>query len=259
MTAIPLKIFKTLCESGQMYEGEVEGLGYVYWKPKYMNAPVAGLPSQTVYNTPRNAQFVMDMYEMVIIKKNNNTVEDSDKFNLLANTGVNAVTLYGIGKTFQSASTRPITIGSKYIPINPQGTLVHNPGRIYTTSGKIAASIGKKVFFASLVIDPVLAAAGQQSWEKAGVNMAVNTGIFFIGVACPPAGAVLGIAWFLINLSAGNHVPSLGSYEEIHGTTVPADNTRVVRPHIEELRILKRTRPVYPLKQYYFEQGRPKY
>jgi hypothetical protein len=61
MDAMPNKItleeFKILCFKGQMYKGDVEGLGSVDWAPKHVRVNITGLPSQTPYNTPQGSMF----------------------------------------------------------------------------------------------------------------------------------------------------------------------------------------------------------
>lgn len=121
-------------------------------------------------------------------------------------------------------------IGEKYIQINRQGTLVRNPNRVYTTKGEVAKGVGRKIYFAGLIIDTALWISGKQTFSEAALNMGVNTGIYIIGAYCPPVGIALGILWFITSVSKRPYI-SPPSYEEIHGTITPADATRVDRPY----------------------------
>lgn len=237
MNKISAEVFHAFCTSGQMYEGEVEGLGYVSWIPRYKSSFDSGLPSQTSYNTPQNAKFVLDYYEMVVTKKSNNPEQESKGIKILTDIGVNAVTLYSIGKTYESMSNIPVVQGPDYVQVNRGGTVVRNPNKTFTTKGKIAAKVGKKLFVFSLLIDPALAFMGYQSWEKAITNMVVNTGIFLVGCVSAPLGVVLGVGWLMKN---DGHKTNPGTYEEIHGTICPPDNTAVVHSNILYTKIRRR-------------------
>lgn len=131
---------------------------------------------------------------------------------------------------FLQLSQKPIVIGEKYIQINRQGTLVRNPNRVYTTKGEVAKGVGRKIYFAGLIIDTALWISGKQTFSEAALNMGVNTGIYIIGAYCPPVGIALGILWFITSVSKRPYI-SPPSYEEIHGTITPADATRVDRPY----------------------------
>jgi hypothetical protein len=253
MPTISLKEFEILCQNRQRYEGYVEGLGYVYWVPKYFQLPVSGLPSQTPYNTPRDSQFTIDLYELVVVKDEKNADKGIEGLRSLKNIGVDALSLYGIAKSIESMSTKPITLGSEYIQVNPQGTVKYNLNRNRTTTEKIAKGVGNKILGLGIIVDLSLAAVKEQTWEEAGINIAVNTGIWAVGTyICPPAAVVLGIAWFILSSSSGNHIPLRWTYEELHGSNAPADKTRVAKrlPPVES------SKPVYEQKQYYFKQGK---
>lgn len=251
---ISLEEFEILCRMGHRYEGYVEGLGCVYWVPKYVQLPLSGIPSQTPYNTLRGSQFPVDLYELVVVKDAKNSDKGIEALLSVKKIGIDVLSLYGIAKSIESMSTKPVTVGSKYIQVNPQGTIRHNPNIKYTTKGAIAKGVGRKIFGLGIIIDVVSAASGEQTWEQAGINVAVNTAIYAIGISCPPAAIVLGIAWFIISSSSpGSHM-SVATYEEIHGSITPPDNTKVVRS-VDYLP-LKQSRPVYEQKQYYFRQGK---
>lgn len=148
----------------------------------------------------------------------------------LIDKGTTALSLYGIANSFEQLSQKPIVIGEKYIQINRQGTLVRNPNRVYTTKGEVAKGVGRKIYFAGLIIDTALWISGKQTFSEAALNMGVNTGIYIIGAYCPPVGIALGILWFITSVSKRPYI-SPPSYEEIHGTITPADATRVDRPY----------------------------
>jgi|GEM_PF-747548 hypothetical protein len=252
--------FKTYCASGQLYTGEVEGLGYVYWAPRHFRMNTTGLPSETTYNVPQNSEFVVDsLYEMVVIKKSDNlrSKNELQSLKILTDISANAVNVYSIINSYQAMSTTPVTLGAKYLQINPQGTIIHNPNRVYTTKGAIAGGLSKRILGVGVIVDWTKVATGQQSWQKATVNTAVNIGIYAIGTVCPPAAIVLGIAWFIIS-SSPQPKSCQGSYEEIHGSICPAVSTRVVKPYIQPIQIKngKSINPSYNAKEQYFNQGR---
>jgi hypothetical protein len=251
---ISLKEFEILCRMGHRYEGSVEGLGYVYWKLKNVQLPLSGMPSQTIYNTPRGSQFSTDLYELVVVKDEKNSDTGIDALRSIREIGIDVLSLYGIAKSIETMSKKPVIVGPKYIQVNPQGTVRHNPNIRYTTKGAIAGSVGNKILVAGIIVDWSMVALGERTWQEATVNTAVNTGIWAVGVYCPPAGVILGIAWFIISGSSRPKRLTYATYEEIHGSITPRDNTRVAIP-IYDIET-KRSWPVYERKQYYFKQGR---
>lgn len=72
---ITLKEFEALCLLGQRYEGEVEGLGYVYWMQNPLKSQISGLPGQTTYNTPQDTKFTVDTYELIIATSEKQFIE----------------------------------------------------------------------------------------------------------------------------------------------------------------------------------------
>lgn len=217
---ITLQQFEQMCQNRQLYNGYVEGLGYVYWKPRYV------ISSDTTSSEPFSTPF----YELVVVKDTKNANCGLKPLKRLMDTGTTALSLYGIANSFEQLSQKPVVVGEKYIQINQQGTLIKNPNRVYTTKGKIAAGVGRKIFIAGVIIDAGLYISGEQTFSEAALNIGVNTGIYLIGLAYPPAGIVLGILWFITSFSKSPYNPS-PSYEEMHGTIAPADATRVVLPH----------------------------
>ncbi len=220
---ITLQEFENLCRKRQLYTGYVQGLGYVFWRQRSAFF-TTGLPSTNQYSTP--------FYELVVIKDVKNANTGLAPLRGLISTGTSALSLYGIANSIEQLSTKPVIVGGKYIQINPQGTLVRNPNRVFTTRGKIATKVGRKILGAGIIIDTALWLAGEQNFTDAATNVGVSVGIYIIGDICPPAGIVLGILWFIISSSKRSFIPAK-SYEEIHGTITPADATRVVRPHYD--------------------------
>lgn len=223
---ITLQEFEIMCQKQQLYTGFVEDLGYVYWVSRYVISPNTSssnsfCSSQPTISTP--------FYELIVIKSEENENRGLEPLTGLINTGKDALSLYGIVNSFEQLSTKPVIIGEKYIQINPQGTLVRNSNRVFTTKGKIAAGIGRKIFIAGIIVDTTLWATGEQSFSEAAINVGVNTGIYIIGGVCPPVGIVLGILWFITSCSKRVHITA-ESYREIHGSVTPADATRVVIP-----------------------------
>lgn len=234
---ITLQQFESMCQKRQLYTGYVEGLGYVYWKPRYV---ISDATSTDIFSTP--------FYELIVIKDANNTDSGLKPLKGLIDGGTTALSLYGIVNSFEQLSQTPVIIGDKYIQINRQGTLVRNPNRVYTTKGNIAKGVGRKIFFAGVLIDMALWIFGQQTFSEALLNAGVNTGIYIVGLASAPAGIALGILWFITSLSKRSYVSSQ-NYEEIHGTIAPADATRVERPYYCEPMKYSPNYRKYTLKQ----------
>jgi len=244
---IPFEQFKVLCVSGFKYTGEVQDFGRVYWITETVplklpdDFPVI-LPNNTkvTYITVSKLKVIPYAKPSLFIPgeySNNQQKEETDyeRFQqlmvslLTATNTINSVN--GIAKTYQSASTVPVTLGSKYIAVNKGGTLVHNPNRVYTTKGQIASKLGRKFFYTGVVIDAALVVAGEQTLEDAAINTAINAGILIIGNFCPPLGVVLGAAYLIYSFIDKPDTSNLPTYEEIHGSIAPADNTRVHNPY----------------------------
>ena len=217
---ITLQQFEAMCQNRQLHNGYVEGLGCVFWRSRYVISS----------DTTSTESFSTPFYELVVIKDEKNIESGLQPLEGLIDKGTTALSLYGIANSFEQLSQKPIVIGEKYIQINRQGTLVRNPNRVYTTKGEVAKGVGRKIYFAGLIIDTALWISGKQTFSEAALNMGVNTGIYIIGAYCPPVGIALGILWFITSVSKRPYI-SPPSYEEIHGTITPADATRVDRPY----------------------------
>ena len=340
-TKISIQDFEALCQNGHRYEGEVEGLGTVYWRPKHFNTPYSGLPGQ---NVTQNAEYEMDIYEMVVtvskkqyidynkavlietIRKQHiskfvtnkiviqnfssdliflsegsqididieetglvvlktkdsktgergswskdlsqlmganynqtgpvQNYQEIERMRELLKGGSQVFGGFDLAYSYKSlAPSKNVILGPEYIR-TPAGPLIRNTNRVYTTTGKIAANVGKKLFVVGVVVDVGLAAAGAQTWEEAGVSIAINTGIYIIGMVCPPLGVALGTIHFLNSIFGGGPVGVVeNNYEKIHGTIAPGDAIQVQKPRIEPLSIPKK-KPTYEQKQYEFRQGR---
>ena len=254
MPTISLKEFQYLCSIGQRYEGYVESLGYVFWLPKYVQLPVSDAPSQALYNTPRGSQFTTVIYELKVIKDEKNAETGIEALRSVRDVGIDVLSLYGIAKSIESMSKKPVILGPEYIQVNSQGTLRRNPMTKdrFTTKGNIARGVGNKIFYAGVIVDWSLVAVGEQSWQRATVNTAVNAGIWAIGYVCPPAAIVLGIAWFII--SQDRPVVSPKPYEVVHGSITPPDKTRVATP--EYYPPIRKQPVYYEQKQHYFNPSK---
>lgn len=337
---ISIEDFQALCLNGQRYEGEVEGLGTIYWHPKHFNTPYSGIPGQSAN---QNEQYEMDMYEMVIsvskkqyieynkkilietIRKQNiskfvtgKTVIQNFSSNLIflsegskididieetgqvvlktkdsktmeerswskdlsqlmgtnyTQTGPvenyqeiqklrellkgsnKALSGYGVAQSYAAMSNKNIIIGPEYIR-TAKGPIIRNTNRVYTTKGAVATQVGKRVYLVGLAVDPLLAFAGVQTWEEAGKSMVINTGIFLIGLACPPLGAILGTMYLLNGIFGGGPEGYIeADYETIHGTITPGDAIKVQKPYIAPPVLHKKT-PTYEQKKYEFRQGK---
>jgi hypothetical protein len=255
---ISLKDFEVLCLIGQRYEGEVEGLGYVYWVPRNIILPGAGLPSLTPDNTLRGSQFAVDLYELSIVKDANSSDKGIEALRRIKNAAIDALSIYGIAKSIEATMSKKLVIlGPEYVQVNPQGTIERNPNRKYTNKGAIAKGIAKKVAIAGVIVDWSMVWFGERKWEDAAVNTVVNAGIWLIGIPCPPASIALAIAWYILSHSSGNHVSGYVDYKEIRGSITPTDNTRVVLPDHHSPKIpMKQTIPVHEPRQCSFNQGR---
>ena len=227
---ISIETFQFLCQRGQMYQGKVRGMGYVYWVPKPFDASIAGVPSQTSFNTPQKTKFQALAYEMMVLKDKPKT--GLRKAGEAIETGNTALSVFDFYLGLRSSSTAPVVLGPEYIQVNRQGTIVRNLQRVYTTKGDIASKVSDKIFWVGTVMEVALFLTGKNSWEETRTSLIINTGIFVIGKICPQAGLVLGTTWLMLNLCKNDPKPSLGSYEEIHGTITPADNLRITKPYI---------------------------
>jgi hypothetical protein len=261
MPIISLEEFEMLCLRGHRYEGYVQGLGYVYWKPHYTKSTLSGMPSQTPYNTPQNSMFTIVFYEMVVMLENDKHAQDEKKkLNHLGKIGTIGVSLYSIAKTYQSMSTTLVTVGNEY-NINAKGQITRNYNRNYTNKGALAKTIGKRLWIVGIVIDTSLLALGAQNLEQTATSIVVNTGIFVIGVyISAPLAVALGITWLITGLGGAPENHTSIPYEEIHGFA-PQDNTRVAIPdynminYVNLMNYLNSTQLPHETKQYSFEQG----
>lgn len=249
---IPFAQFKLYCTSGVTYTGHVEGLGEAHWVKQMV--PV-DLPDDLPINATMKRTYVTvsSLYinrtpsknpllaTEILQSMNGEKVEhmkraemENERFRQLTVsllTAVNTVNaVYGNVKTYQSASKVPVTLGSKYVAVNKGGTLVRNPNRVHTTKGELATKAGQKLFMLGVLIDAALVVAGRQSFEEAVANSVINMGILYIGGICPPLGIVLGVGYLVISFANTEDYASPGSYEEMHGSIAPADNTRVNNP-----------------------------
>jgi hypothetical protein len=237
-----------LCRNGARYEGYVDGLGYVYWHPVYLNSPVSGMPSQTPYNTPRGSKFTTVFYEMVVIR-------EEDKIEKLLNIGAVGATVAGIEKTAETMSEKKVTVGGgKYVK-DAKGTVRRNPNRKTMLKSDLARKASTKILLLGIGIDWLMFATGNKKFTDALINTSVNGGIFTAGYFVPEAGVALGIAWLLTSWGnpPDNYIPA--RYEDMHGLA-PQDNTRVFIPDYQLMYYLKtRKKDVIETKQYFFKQG----
>lgn len=165
---ITLQQFEAMCQNRQLHNGYVEGLGCVFWRSRYVISS----------DTTSTESFSTPFYELVVIKDEKNIESGLQPLEGLIDKGTTALSLYGIANSFEQLSQKPIVIGEKYIQINRQGTLVRNPNRVYTTKGEVAKGVGRKIYFAGLIIDTALWISGKQTFSEAALNMGVNTGIY---------------------------------------------------------------------------------
>jgi hypothetical protein len=246
-----------LCHNGQRYEGYVEGLGYVYWHPIYINLPVSGLPSQTQYNTPRGAMFTATFYEMVVIGVPQEIAqemlyEEQEKMAEVLNLGAAGVTVASIGKTIEAMSNTPMIVGPEY-NVSSKGQFTRNFNREYTNRGKLASKFGEKLFYAGLVIDWSLVATGKKEWKDATVNSTINFIIFRLGSKHPIVGVILGIIWSISGSSGVSGSLSSKRYiDNMRNNCVQRDNTNVVIPDINIQMYINSHKNIFETQQYSF-------
>lgn len=231
MVGISFEGFVQKCLLHQRYTGYVEGLGYVYWQPyhllydKRQEMSIQSVPHPSHYNT-------IDFYELIIKRESKDSDAKIAQLRKMKDIASNALSYYGAINSVQQLSSKPVIVGPNYIQINRQGTLVRNRNRKITTRGKIAGGIGNKLTVASILLDGITWVWGnKEEKQEAAINIAVSVGLYAIGTACPPAGAVLGILWFILTTSRTDSHASQGSYEQLHGSIAPADATNVYMPH----------------------------
>jgi hypothetical protein len=227
-TIIPLKDFEQLCMIGQRYEGYVQGLGKVFWKPHNVSIPmVSHLPSLSSSNLNYAQYRKTTVYELMVVKTEQNP--DIEALRRFRDVGINVVSLANIAASSLSDSTKPLVFGPEYNIVNSGGTRVRNLNRTYTNVGKVAQNVGHTLTGIGIIVDWSMVALGEQTLEEAAVNTVVNAGIWAIGLSCTPAAVVLGIAWFIMSLSERSYVSSK-SYVETFGSITPPDKTRVAPP-----------------------------
>ncbi|WP_295940590.1 RHS repeat-associated core domain-containing protein, partial [uncultured Alistipes sp.] len=101
----------------------------------------------------------------------------------------------GVGGTAATAASmynRPITRGSEYIKINRGGTIVRNPNRIYTSTGKIANKVGTRLYGVSVFLDMAAYANNEQSGSTTMRKISINSAIYTIGRFSGPTALVVG-------------------------------------------------------------------
>lgn len=218
MDVISYQRYVEMCRAKQRFVGYVAGLGQVLrWEP----VSVAQDYSPTAPCSLSNGNtFQTAIYLPVIIP------ERSVQTTPFLNAGQYA----GWGGTAASAaslSNKPLILGSEYVRINSGGTLIRNANRTYTSVGKIAGSVGDKLFYASVAIDIGAAYKGEQSWKQAGTSIAINYAIMKIGVAYPPVGLALGIIYLIAATAAYAPIPGQKARHENGVYIHPKDNTKV--------------------------------
>lgn len=219
MEVISYQRYVEMCRAKQRFVGHVAGLGQVLrWEPVSVSQDYSPTAPCALSN---GNTFHTAIYLPVIIP------ERSVRTTPFLNAGQYA----GWGGTAASAaslSNKPLILGSEYVRINSGGTLVRNASRTYTSVGKIAGSVGDKLFYASIAIDVGAAWHGEQSWKQAGTNIAINYAIMKIGVAYPPVGLVLGIVYLIATTAA--HAPISGQKPQYeNGVYIHSkDNTKVI-------------------------------
>jgi len=239
MFRISFEEFVQKCLSHQRYTGYVEGLGYVYWKPYHLLYDKR--EEMSIDSTPHPSHYTIDFYELMIIRESKDSDAKIEQLKRIKDIASDALSYYGAINSVQQLSNKPVIIGPDYIQINRQGTLVRNRNKKITTKGKIAGRIGNKLTVAGIFLDGITWVWGnKEEKQEAAVNIAVNVGLYAIGAVCPPAGAVLGILWFILTTFRTDPRASQGSYEQIHGSITPADATNVYLPHFPSANKIKK-------------------
>ena len=236
---ISLSDFMNRCRRHERYIGYVLNLGYVSgWRTERI---VTEHPVNSPKALTGDAQFIQTV-DVPIIKNSvfsglQNT-EYSDK-SRVASWG-------GIATTAGTIVDQALVMEPKYIQINPQGTRILNPdyGKVKLGTVKISGGLGGGLFLASAYFDVKARLENEITTEEMAVDIAVNGIIYTIGLANPAVGVVLGILY--MSFTAGPVGPPISAtYEEIHGTITPADNTRVApkipKVSLEELLNRKKT------------------
>jgi hypothetical protein len=228
-TIISLDVFMAKCYMREHYVGYVIGLGYISaWKAELVSVdrPINN-PSAFV----GNAQFsyIIDVPVIIPIMPPPDSRDNNEYKGKVASWG-------GTAATAGTIINKALIMEPKYIQVNPQGTLMKNPkfGQIKLGTKPIAGGLGWIFLGASIYYDVKAHNNKEITKKEMWVDIVINGTIFGIGVACPVAGVILGLLYMGITASPGPGANA--SYEEIHGSITPADNTRV--------NILKKELPV---------------
>lgn len=219
MEEISYQRYIELCRMKQRFIGHVARLGtIVRWEP----VPVSQDYSPTAPNLLSNgANFPSVVYLPVIIPEKTNKSTPFLNAGLYAGWG-------GTAASVASLSKRPVILGSEYVMINSGGTLVRNTNRTFTNVGKIAGKVGNGIFGISLLVDGFAYVRGEQSGEQAVTSIVINSCIWGIGYAFPPAGAALGVIYLIASLGAHDPIASEKPRYENGVYINPNDNTKVI-------------------------------
>lgn len=235
---------ETLCAKG------IAQKSYSYVRNNHPNYPnkALGTSANTVFHG-QMTQYYLDMRfeirddSVILVDKTGNIIDDNTlnaitewykRYSVKEKKGTFLATLSNVntGAGFIASTAelfdKEIILGSKYIKINAGGTVVNNPNRTFTTVKNVASKVGKRILAASYFFDLWAFLAGEKTITEATLNSLINTGIYIVGCAYPPAGIIMGLAY--LSMSGGRPEAVESNYEKIHGTITPRDNTKVTIP-----------------------------
>ncbi|MDR1222180.1 MAG: hypothetical protein LBL07_04790 [Tannerella sp.] len=241
---ISLDEFMQRSRRREHYIGYVVGLGYVSaWK---MGRITLEHPVNNSAAHVGNGQFILPVDTPVVIDRlpmlysQNNEYTEKGR---VAGWG-------GIAATAGTIMNKALLMEPRQIRVNPQGTVMKNPnyGNIKVGTKGVAGGLGWGLIGLSIVYDWKALGNGEITEKEMWVDIAINGTIFLVSLYCPLLGVVLGITYMMGNLGNYGYIGNSASYEKIHGSITPPDNTRVVIPQ-KELPILLPNRQVIPPRE----------
>jgi len=230
---ISLSDFMNRCRRHERYIGHVIGLGYVSgWKVEQI---VTERPANNTKALTGNAQFIQTVYVPIITHSPFTNLLNSDILNSEYTDKARGASWGGVAATAGTIIDRALVMEPKYVRVNLQGTQIHNPnyGKVKVGTAKIAGGLGWGFLGLSIYYDVKAFDNNEITGKEALVDIVANGVIFTIGLANPVLGVVLGILYMSFTAPTGRAIGA--TYEEIHGTLTPADNTRVYKAPPKEL------------------------
>jgi hypothetical protein len=225
---ISLDEFIAKCIRREYYVGYVMDLGYVSgWRIERL---LVDRPPNNPYAFVGDAQFSQIVNIPVIIYMPVPSAQNNNQNSNIYTEKGRIAGWGGIAATAGTIVDKAILMEPKYLRVNPQGTLIKNPkfGQAKVGTKMVGGKLGWGFFVLSAISDIKAAGNNEVTPGEAFIDIAINGVITRIGCINPLVGVILG----LLYMGFTSRPPNIRyrSYEEIHGSITPADNTRVNIP-----------------------------